>query len=53
MDDNIINVNILNLFDSKKIIYYKPTNANSKDIICDYGGGVHKLDYIDNHSGWH
>ena len=53
MDDNIINVNILNLFDSKKIIYYKPKNANSKDIICDYGGGVHNLDYIDNHSGWH
>jgi hypothetical protein len=52
MDDNIINVNILNLFDSKKIIYYKPKNANSKDIICD-DGGVHNLDYIDNHSGWH
>lgn len=33
MDDNIINVNILNLFDANKIIYYNSSN----------------LDYIDNH----
>ena len=51
MDDNIINVNILNLFDSKKIIYYKPKFANLTDIY-EEANGVHKLDYIDNHSGW-
>lgn len=34
MDDNIINVNILNLFDANKIIYYNTEN----------------LDYIDNHN---
>jgi len=42
MDDNIINVNILNLFDNSKIIYYSnPTENNN-----------FKLDYINNHSGW-
>ena len=35
MDDNIINVNILNLFDTNKIMYYNSV----------------KLDYIDNYNG--
>ena len=35
MDDNIINVNILNLFDTNKIMYYNSA----------------KLDYIDNYNG--
>jgi len=43
MDDNIINVNILNLFDSKKIIYYSENTENNF---------WHRIDYIDNHSGW-
>ena len=40
MDDNIINVNILNNFDSKKIIYSYPTNIN---IITD----------LNTVNGWH
>jgi hypothetical protein len=58
MDDNIINVNILNLFDSKKIIYYKSNIINDDDrnnILkgrpTDYTWFT--LDNIENHSGWH
>ena len=56
MDDNIINVNILNLFDSEKIIYYKPNTANdhisiiSSDITTNYTW--FKLDDINNHFSW-
>ena len=52
MDDNIINVNILNLFDSKKIIYYcdelKKLDQHSGwwwDTICD---GVYGKNAINN-----
>lgn len=57
MDDCIINVNILNLFDCNKIIYYKPNivNDNRNNIIngitTNYSWFT--LDTIDNHSGWH
>lgn len=57
MDDNIINVNILNLFDSEKIIYYKPNIVNHdmnlilSGITTDYTW--FKLDNINNHSTWH
>jgi len=56
MDDNIINVNILNLFDSDKIIYYKPNIVNDdmnliiSGITTDYTW--FKLDNINNHFGW-
>jgi hypothetical protein len=56
MDDNIINVNILNLFDSEKIIYYKPNIVNDdmsiilNGITTDYTW--FKLDNINNHFGW-
>ena len=56
MDDNIINVNILNLFDSRKIMYY---SANSKnDDMNKILSGVttdkswFKSDLAHNHSGW-
>ena len=57
MDDNIINVNILNLFDSEKIIYYKPNIVNDdmytvhQGITTDYTW--FKLDDINNHCTWH
>ena len=57
MDDNIINVNILNLFDSEKIIYYKPNIVNDtydlilSGITTDYTW--FKLDNINNHFNWH
>ena len=57
MDDNIINVNILNLFDSEKIIYYKPNIVNDdmnlilSGITTDYTW--FKLDNINNHFTWH
>lgn len=57
MDDNIINVNILNLFDCEKIIYYKPNMVNDdlkvvhSGITTDYTW--FKLDNINNHGGWH
>jgi len=56
MDDNIINVNILNLFDSEKIIYYKPNIVNDdmnlilSGITTDYTW--FKLDNINNNFGW-
>lgn len=58
MDDNIINVNILNLFDNNKIIYSKANSENdSMDAIQD---GIttdkswFKLDHVDNHlDTWH
>ncbi len=56
MDDNIINVNILNLLKSDKIIYYKPNTVN--DNMTDILNGIttdnswFKFDKIDNHSGW-
>jgi hypothetical protein len=43
MDDNIINVNILNLFDSEKIIYYN----NEIKILDNYSGWW----WDDNHNG--
>ena len=56
MDDNIINVNILNLFDSKKIIYYKPNIVNSDFIPIQNGIQTEytwfKLDNINNHFAW-
>ena len=56
MDDNIINVNILNLFDSEKIIYYHSNivNSNMKHITNNISGDKtwFKLDNIKNHSGW-
>ena len=57
MDDNIINVNILNLFDSEKIIYYKPNIVNDdmnlihSGITTDYTW--FKLDNFNNHFSWH
>ena len=57
MDDNIINVNILNLFNSEKIIYYKPNVVNDdmsiilNGITTDYTW--FKLDNINNHFSWH
>ena len=57
MDDNIINVNILNLFDSKKIIYYHPASVNETmeniSIAKTTYNSWFKLDNIYNHSGWH
>ena len=56
MDDNIINVNILNLFDCEKIIYYKPNIVNDdmeniiNGITTDYTW--FKLDKINNHFSW-
>jgi hypothetical protein len=44
MDDNIININIINLFDNKKIIYYI---CNDNNVIYN------KMDTIENHFGWH
>lgn len=52
MDDNIINVNILNLFDSDKIIYYQPNIKNNTHYIKSDHTSF-KLDNIDNHFGWH
>jgi hypothetical protein len=56
MDDNIINVNILNLFDSHKIIYYKPNIVNDDMNLILNGittdNTWFKLDNINNHSGW-
>jgi hypothetical protein len=43
MDDNIINVNILNLYDSNKIIYYK-SNLSSRAVFSN--------DTLDDYSGW-
>jgi hypothetical protein len=57
MDDNIINVNILNLFDPEKIIYYKPNIVN--DDMNNISNGIttdktwFKFDNINNHHGWH
>ena len=57
MDDCIINVNILNLFDFEKIIYYKPNSVNDdmnlilNGITTDYTW--FKLDNINNHFNWH
>ena len=54
MDDNIINVNILNLFNTNKIIYYKANDVNVdinivlNDVTLDYTWS--KLDNIDNHN---
>lgn len=55
MDDNIINVNILNLYNSEKILFYKPNTINNEfnsDNIITKDFTHHKLDYVDNHSGW-
>ena len=54
MDDNIINVNILNLFDSEKIIYYQCNNINNHatEINGHINKSSYKLDYINNHNGW-
>lgn len=43
MDDNIINVNILNLYDSNKIIYYK-SNLNTRPVFS--------TDTLAEYSGW-
>jgi hypothetical protein len=56
MDDNIINVNILNLFDSDKIIY-SYANTENHDINSILAGDTlnaswFKMDKIENHSGW-
>jgi hypothetical protein len=57
MDDNIINVNILHLFDSEKIIYYKSNIIN--DDMNNILNGIttdntwFKLDNVNNHTGWH
>jgi hypothetical protein len=57
MDDNIINVNILNLFDCEKIIYYKPNIVNDDMNVILNGittdNTWFKLDNINNHFGWH
>uniref|UniRef100_A0A6C0JHC3 Uncharacterized protein n=1 Tax=viral metagenome TaxID=1070528 RepID=A0A6C0JHC3_9ZZZZ len=57
MDDNIINVNILNLFDSEKIIYYKPNIVNDDMNLINSGISTDytwfKLDNINNHFTWH
>ena len=57
MDDNIINVNILNLFDSEKIIYYYNNNKNENMDVILSGNTTYKswfkLDYINNHKHWH
>lgn len=47
MDDNIINVNILNLYSNKKIIYYKPYNNKKTNEWFDC-----KLETIDK-CGYH
>ena len=57
MDDNIINVNILNLFDSDKIIYYSE-NTENEDMNVILSGittnkSWFKMDYINNHTSWH
>lgn len=57
MDDNIINVNILNLLDCEKIIYYKPNTIENDDMGSILNGittdhSWFKLDDIENHSGW-
>jgi|UniRef100_A0A6C0LY19 hypothetical protein len=57
MDDNIINVNIINLFDNEKIIFYKP-NIRNDDMNIILNGETsdytwYKLDNINNHSNWH
>ena len=54
MDDNIINVNILNLYNSEKILFYKPHTINEyiSDNIITMDFTWQKLDYVDNHSGW-
>jgi FkbM family methyltransferase len=53
MDDNIINVNILNLFKNDKIIFYKPNHENMDNNIVKYGNMTNyswfKIDYIENH----
>jgi hypothetical protein len=49
MDDNIINVNILNLFDSNKIIYY---SAKSESVDTNKNESTFKLDFINNHTTW-
>ena len=58
MDDNIINVNILNLFDNNKILYSKAHTEN--DCMDSIQDGIttdtswFKLDYVDNHPDtWH
>jgi hypothetical protein len=49
MDDNILNVNILNLYDNKKILFYYTEPGTSRMIeSIQYSG----LDIIDNKSGW-
>lgn len=56
MDDNIINVNILNLFNSEKILYYKPNIVNDDMNVILNGITTDtwfKLDNINTHFGWH
>jgi hypothetical protein len=56
MDDNIININILNLFDCEKIIFYKSNIVDDNNFIIN---GIttdntwFKLDNIINQFGWH
>ena len=56
MDDNIINVNILNLFDTDKIIYYSANteNDNMNTILSGVttNNSWFKMDFINNHNGW-
>lgn len=56
MDDNIVNVNILHLFDSSKILYYPPVATNTGYDPNTYRGinlkNWFKLDSIDTLTGW-
>lgn len=56
MDDNIINLNILNLYDSDKIIYGKANTVNSDPDEVGLGYTTDKswfkLDFLENHHGW-
>lgn len=49
MDDNIININILNLYDSRKILYY---TSNYTKVFMPGDQKWYKLEDINNKSGW-
>ena len=56
MDDNIININILNLYNNNKILYYSSLATNTDYDHNTYKGqnvkNWFKLDNIDNLTGW-
>ena len=51
MDDNIINVNILNLYKNDKILYYKLNSTNNHNYHTALSSWF-RLDDINNHTGW-